>query len=201
MAELEEKEYHIVNSNSNSTKKVLKKKPVAVKKEAKEKKTKSKNWKPEETAWLVDAVSRKRDIIESKATNRGFRELNMKNTAWCEIEKAYNNKVNFTQRSIESIKAKWDNLKTECKKKADALKKHLNQTGAAPDSKLALSPQEERVMAVMNAVKNSLTNPFDDDAGNASISYSCGPAPAGNENDSDNIAQDEQDVPTVRNIQ
>ena len=47
------------------------------------------------------------------------------------MDKAYNNKINFTLRAVDSIKAKWDNLKTDCKKKADAQKKHLNKTGAA----------------------------------------------------------------------
>lgn len=145
-------------------------------KDVKPKSKKTKNWSAEETNWLIEQVSKRRSVIESKATNRGFRELNMKNSAWLEIEKAYNNKINFTPRTIDSIRAKWDNLKSDCKKKSDAQKKHLNKTGAAPDSKLALSTQEERVMDIMNVVKSSLDNPFDGDGGCITISYSSAPS-------------------------
>ena len=48
----------------------------------KPKSKKSKNWSPEETSWLIDQIAKRRNIIESKATNRGFKELNMKNSAW-----------------------------------------------------------------------------------------------------------------------
>ena len=160
----------------------------------KPKSKKSKNWSPEETSWLIDQIAKRRNIIESKATNRGFKELNMKNSAWLDIAKAFNNKVIFTPRPVDRIKAKWDNLKTECKKKADAQKKHLNQTGAAPNSKLALSTQEERVMDIMNVVKSSLDNPYDADSGCSTISYSSAPAEEGSGSD-DGVAETTYDVP------
>ena len=162
--------------NTNDEVTIVEAKTVKGEQKKDKKQKKSKNWKSEETSWLVEQIGKRRNIIESKATNRGFKELNQKNAAWLDIAKGYNNKVGFTPRTVESIKAKWDNLKSDCKKKADALKKHLNQTGAAPDPKLGLTPLEEKVMDVMNVVKSSLENPFDNDSGCITISYSCEPA-------------------------
>ena len=71
-----------------------------------------------------------------------------------------------------------DNLKTDCKKRSDDLQKHLKKTGAAPDSSLILTAQEERVLGIMNVVKTSLQNPFDDDSACSSKTYRCSSAPA-----------------------
>ena len=40
---------------------------------------KGKNWSKSEEGILIDLIADKRDIIESKATNRTFKNLNLKN--------------------------------------------------------------------------------------------------------------------------
>lgn len=169
-------------------------------KKGKEKAARGKKWSPEATRFLIDQVDKKRHIIESKATNRGFKELNLKNNAWHEISMAYNNKIDFTPRTVQSLKAKWDNLKSECKRRSDDLQKHLKKTGAAPDSSLTLTPQEERILGIMNVVKSSLENPFDDDSGCDSITYRSAPAMQEIEDDdsadirADSRADQEEDI-------
>ena len=64
-------------------------------KKGKERTSRGKKWSPEETRFLIDQVDKKRHIIESKATNRGFKELNLKNETWQEICLAHNNKIDF----------------------------------------------------------------------------------------------------------
>lgn len=140
----------------------------------KQEKFKKKNWTTDETTWLIDEVSKKKHILESKATNRTFKNLNIKNNTWHEIARAYANKIHFTPRTVENLRSKWDNLKNDTKRRSDALKKHLNQTGATPNSKLHLTTQEERIMDIMNVVKSSLDNPFDADSC-SSISHGCVP--------------------------
>ena len=75
-------------------------------------------------------------------------------------------------------------MKTDCKKRSDDLQKHLKKTGAAPDDSLTLTAQEERILGIMNVVKTSLENPFDDDSTSAcsSKTYSCSSAPAVQDN-------------------
>ena len=48
-------------------------------------------------------------------------------------------------KTLDQLKAKWDNMKTTAKSRSDALKKHLNKTGASPDPNLVLTAEEKRV--------------------------------------------------------
>ena len=141
--------------------------PTTCKKEPSESdgnyKKKGKNWSKSEEGILIDLIADKRDIIESKATNRTFKNLNLKNQAWKEVFALYNNNLGVNHRSIEQLKSKWDNLKTSAKKRSDALKRHLNQTGAAPNPKLNLSPNEEKILGIMMGAFDPIKNEYDSD--------------------------------------
>ena len=126
-------------------------------------KKKGKNWSQKEENLLIDLVSDKKSIIESKATNRTFKNLNIKNQTWKDIEGLFNNNLGVNHRSLDQLKSKWDNLKTSAKKRNDALKRHLNTTGAPPDPKLHLTPKEEKILGVMSAALDPIKNEFDSD--------------------------------------
>ena len=103
-------------------------------------------------------------VIESKATNRAFDNLKFKNETWAKIATQFNNNVSVTPRTIDKLRCKWDNLKTKTKQREDARKKHQGTTGEKPDRALELTPQEERVLAIMSGVKAALDNKYDSDA-------------------------------------
>ena len=54
-------------------------------------------------------------------------------------------------------------MKTTAKSRSDALKKHLNTTGASPDPNLVLTAEEEKVMDIMAGVKDPIKCEFDND--------------------------------------
>ena len=77
-----------------------------------------------------------------------FRNLNIKNATWKEIGDLFNNDIRNIQagtkfKTLDQIKAKWDNMKTTAKSRSDALKKRLNKTGASPDPNLVLTAEEK----------------------------------------------------------
>ena len=81
---------------------VVKEKKVKMKNETDviEKKVKMKNWTTDEINFLVNAIDGKKFIIESKATNRSFKNLNEKNETWQAITNAYNNRIGYTFRYV-----------------------------------------------------------------------------------------------------
>ena len=66
-------------------------------------------------------------------------------------------------KTVDQLKAKWDNMKTTAKSRSDALNKHLNKTGASPDPNLVLTAEEEKVMDLMAGVKDPIKCEFDND--------------------------------------
>ena len=97
-----------------------------------------------------------------------FRNLNIKNVTWKEIGDLFNSDIRNIQagtkfKTLDQIKAKWDNMKTTAKSRSDALKKRLNKTGASPDPKLVLTGEEEKVMDLMAGVKDPIKCEFDND--------------------------------------
>ena len=125
-------------------------------------------WTKQEMSILLSLVQHRKTIIENKATNRTFRNLNIKNATWKEIGDLFNSDIRNIQagtkfKTLDQLKAKWDNMKTTAKSRSDALKKHLNKTGASPDPNLVLTAEEEKVMDLMASVKDPIKCEFDND--------------------------------------
>ena len=69
-------------------------------------KKKGKNCSKSEEGTLIDQIANKREVIESKATNRKSRNSNPKNQTWKEVVTFYYNNLRVNQRSIEQLNSK-----------------------------------------------------------------------------------------------
>ena len=129
----------------------------------KERKPRRPTFKRDELKLLVRVVGTRRSILESKTTSRDIKDINRKAAAWKQVEIDYNSGTVHVQRSIDELKKKWENLKSEAKSEAAKRKKSLTQTGggkAEPDSLLT----DEVLLAVEDIIKGAMepvTSQFD----------------------------------------
>jgi hypothetical protein len=89
------------------------------------------NFSKEEELLLLEEVEKFKKIVECKITNRVT--CTEKNEAWQKIANNFNAKSNHC-RSIEQLKAKFENLKTKARKVAASTKNTLKKTGGGPAS-------------------------------------------------------------------
>lgn len=83
----------------------------------------SSNFSSKEVQFLLQLVDKKKEIIESKKTDRLTSEEKVK--AWLGIEEEYN-EVFSEYRSLKVLKTKYDNLKKNAKRQLPANASHTD---------------------------------------------------------------------------
>lgn len=122
---------------------------------------KAPNFTELEKAVLLELVSEKKSVIESKQ-NDG-RMICKKKKEWENIENAFNARHGVNTRSITQLKSLWKNLKARAKADVAKERRDRRKTGGGP--------MEKNTDNISNAISemipqqiNSLENAFDDDA-------------------------------------
>ncbi|KAL2079803.1 hypothetical protein ACEWY4_025547 [Coilia grayii] len=102
---------------------------------------------PHEVSALVTEVFDHRSILFSRfktsVTNAD------KKTAWAEVTGRVNAVGQGYTRTVEEVRIKWRDFSSATKKKAAALRREREQTGGGSTSLAPLTPEEERVLAVL----------------------------------------------------
>ncbi|XP_044745799.1 myb/SANT-like DNA-binding domain-containing protein 3 [Coccinella septempunctata] len=110
------------------------------------KRVRSSNFSKEEELLLANEVLKYKNIIECKTTNKTSNVE--KEEAWKKVEDGFNAK-NFHYRSLQQLKAKFDNLKTKARKEVAQQKSYLYGTGGGPSVKV-LDPITEIILDIIN---------------------------------------------------
>ncbi|XP_071053169.1 uncharacterized protein [Onthophagus taurus] len=105
------------------------------------------NFSKEEELMLVEEVEKEQGVIECKTTNK--LSTCEKEQAWARIELNFNSKSTHC-RSIDQLKAKYDNLKTKAKKAVARNRINLTVTGGGPASSTDFDPVVEAVLRIVN---------------------------------------------------
>jgi molecular chaperone GrpE (heat shock protein) len=59
-------------------------------------------------------------------------QFHQQEKAWLKVLNEFNSKNLQTKRTLEQVKAKFDNLKTKARKEVGEKKKHIKRTGGGP---------------------------------------------------------------------
>jgi len=108
---------------------------------------------------LLDLVDSFKDDVECKTDPM---TVIKKQKAWKKITDQFNSDATTTKRTTKQLTKSWDNRKTTAKKKITAKKNSTRRTGGGPSSQ-TLSPDIERVCAMIPEQLHSLKNQYDCD--------------------------------------
>ncbi|XP_072377429.1 uncharacterized protein [Diabrotica undecimpunctata] len=126
------------------------------------KRSRSVNFTKEEELLLIEEVSKYKSIIECKTTNK--LNWNEKENAWKKIVANFNSK-NFHTRTLDQVRAKYDNIKSKARKEVAKLRCYQAGTGGGPCSSFNLDTSTDAVLNLMNLkTVMGLTAEFDSDS-------------------------------------
>ncbi|XP_064643057.1 nuclear apoptosis-inducing factor 1-like [Lineus longissimus] len=116
------------------------------------KRTRKKNFTPNETNRLIELVEDNYRIISSKFSDQVT--LKRKNDAWLEISRKLN-AISPCLRTVEEVKKKWDDIEVRAKKKANEDRTRDGKTGNVPRSPKSdsLTDTERRVIGMLGAAQ------------------------------------------------
>ncbi|XP_064619463.1 nuclear apoptosis-inducing factor 1-like [Lineus longissimus] len=116
------------------------------------KRTRKKNFTPNETNRLIELVEDNYRIISSKFSDQVT--LKRKKDVWLEISRKLN-AISLCLRTVEEVKKKWDDIKVRAKKKANEDRTRDGKTGNVPRSPKSdsLTVTERRVIGMLGAAQ------------------------------------------------
>lgn len=106
----------------------------------------SANFTKSEVNILVDLVLRRKNVIENKRTDATT--WKDKDTAWEEITSQFNAQSGNFPRNAKSIRAKYENLKKDLRKKCARLTGEQKKTGGGSNPCSGLEGHEEKLLSI-----------------------------------------------------
>jgi len=118
--------------------------------EQSKKKARSANYTPEEKATLINIISKYKNTIESKKTDKVT--WKDKNDTWETIINEFNAVApNRTYRTTDSLKKFYENIKKKTRKMAAQEKMKLFKTGGGRPVHKVLDPMHESILTLINS--------------------------------------------------
>ena len=127
------------------------------------------NFTKTEIDLLIDITLKYKSIVENKRTYAAM--WKDKNEAWMKISKKFNAASGNFPRSVKTIRAKYDSIKKNIRKKCSVLKSEQIKTGGGP-CPMPLTPNEEKILSLTPQTMVVLQAPYDFDAAE-NISGNC----------------------------
>lgn len=113
------------------------------------KRMRSTNYTTEEKATLINIITKYKNIIESKKTDKvSWKD---KNDTWEIIKNEFNSIApSGTYRATESLKKFYENMKKDTRRNAAQEKIELYKTGGGKPAHKILDPMHESILTLMN---------------------------------------------------
>lgn len=124
------------------------------------------NFSSSETELLTHIVRRYSHVLENKKTDVVSNKL--KEETWCKVADDFNSTSGVYVRNAQTLRAKYENIKKNLKRKYGDYRRSLYKTGGGPSQHIHLTHEEEIVMELVGPSVKGLPPRFDSDKVNHS---------------------------------
>lgn len=129
--------------------------------DGKKKRVRAPNFSLDETRLLIGLALKKKHVLENKTTDSDTWKL--KEATWVEISKLFNANSGINTRSVETLRAKYDGLKKDLKKKVNKNKAETCKTGGGKPEYITIEGPEKDLLEVLSLSISGLPSEFDSD--------------------------------------
>ncbi|XP_047018958.1 uncharacterized protein LOC124644830 isoform X1 [Helicoverpa zea] len=125
------------------------------------KRERSVNFSREEVELLTSLVAQHKSILENKKSDAVT--WNEKEQCWKTLEALFNSKSGTNYRSAKTLKAKYEGIKRNTRKKSALIRAETYRTGGGPSAAPPLTPVEEKVKDMILLSVDGIESEFDSD--------------------------------------